>query len=79
MNNLDNLDVLDVFTLEDIEFNKKMVNRALRLQEQKKLPERRGGKMPMKNRQKSDMFKERDYDFTSEIIGEFRRKWGIPE
>lgn len=79
MDNLDNLNILEVFTLEDVEFNKKMVDRALKLREQKKFPERRGGKMLMNNRQKSDMFKNRDYDFASEILGEFRRKWGIPE
>lgn len=76
---MENLEIMEVFTDEDIKFNRKMVDRALTLQENKKFPDRRGGKMPMKNQWKSDMFEGRDYDFSSEILGDFRRKWGLPE
>lgn len=71
------MEILEVFTEEDIKFNRKMVDCALKLQQSKKIPDRRGGKMAMKSHLKSDMFKERDYDFTSEILGEFREKWGL--
>lgn len=76
---MNNLEFLDIFTEEDIAFNRKMVDLTLELQNAKRFPEKRGGKMQMKNRQKSGMFEDRDYDFSSEVLGEFRRKWGIPE
>lgn len=74
---MDNLEIVEVFTEEDIKFNREMVDRALKLREQRKFPDRRVGKMQMKNQKKSDMFAERDYDFSSKILSEFRRKWGI--
>lgn len=73
------LEIIQVFTEEDIKFNKKMVELGYELQEQKRFPDRRGGKMNMYGQQGSSMFAGRDYDFTSEILAEFRRKWGIHE
>ena len=57
------LNFLEIFTKEDIEFNHQMVDEALKLQ----------GKI------KKYMFQNRNYDFSSEILSEFRRKWGISE
>ena len=71
------LEVLSVFTEEDIKFNRKMVDCALDMQREKKFPERRGGKMPMRDHQASGAYAGREYDCTSEVINEFRRKWGI--
>lgn len=73
------LEILEVFTAEDIEFNRQMVDRALDLQIQRRFPDRRGGKMSMKHQQGSNRYVGRNCDYTSEVLSEFRRKWGILE
>ena len=40
----------NVFTEEDKEFNRMMVNNALNYNKQQSIPDRRGGKMQMNNR-----------------------------
>ena len=67
----------NVFTEEDKEFNRMMVNNALNYNKQQSIPDRRGGKMQMNNRYEPIMFKDRDYDFTSDILDDFSRKWGL--
>lgn len=74
-----NLDFLEMFTEEERAFNRKMMERGLELQQQRKNPEHRGGKMSMKNQKKSGIFSDRRYDFSSEVLSEFRQKWGILE
>lgn len=55
------LKLIEVFTEEAIEFNKKMVARSLEKKTQNK------------------SMKKRDYDFSSEVLSDFRKKWGIEE
>lgn len=55
-------EIIEVFTKEDIEFNKKMMDIS------RELPN-----VPIK----TQFEKDRNYDFISEILNEFRRKWGI--
>lgn len=41
------------------------------------VPESRGGKMSMDDLFEGELYQDRQYDFTSEILGGFRKKWGI--
>jgi hypothetical protein len=59
---MEELKIFDVFTEEDIKFNRKMVDEGLK-----------------SKKTKPSIFKNRNCDYTSEIINEFRRKWGICE
>lgn len=49
------------FSEQDKEFNRTMVNNSMRCN----------------NEKKSMMFKDRNYDFSSDIINEFYKKWNI--
>lgn len=55
------LKLLNIFTEEDIEFNKKMVDRALEKKTQSKSK------------------RQRDCDFSSDVLSCYRKKWGIEE
>lgn len=68
-----------IFSEEDRKFNRKMIDCALESQKQHNVPDRRGGKMQMGNRLESKIFEDRNYDITSEILAEFREKWGLSE
>ena len=59
---MEELKIFDVFTEEDIKFNRKMVDEGLK-----------------SKKRKPSIFKNRNCDYSSEIINEFRRKWGICE
>lgn len=74
-----NIIIEEIFTKEDKEFNRTMVNNARTFSNAIEVPDRRGGKMHMNDEHESLMFKDRNYDFTSDIIEEFSRKWGISE
>ena len=56
-----------------------MVNNALNFNKEIFVPDRRGGKMQMNSEYKSIMFQNRNYDFSSKILEEFSRKWGLSE
>jgi len=58
---MEELEIFEIFTEEDIKFNRKMVDEGLK----------------SKEKRKPSIFKNRNCDYTSEIINEFRRKWGI--
>ena len=49
------------FSEQDKEFNRTMVNNSMRCN----------------NEKRAMMFKERNYDFSSDIINEFYKKWNI--
>lgn len=74
---MDNIEIINVFTEKDKKFNRLMVERALMDEQKVQGAERRGGKMPMPEQMGTGLYQERNYDFTSEIINDFRRKWGI--
>ena len=71
--------VKKIFTEEDKKFNRFMIDCALDSRQRQNVPDRRGGKMQMGNRLESELFKDREYDFASEILADFRRKWGISD
>ena len=68
-----------IFSDEDRKFNREMIDCARANRVDQRIPDRRGGKMLMGNRLESKIFENRDYDITSEILSEFRKKWGISE
>jgi hypothetical protein len=74
-----NLNISKYFTEEDIKFNREMVDQSLGIRDDRTFLDSRGGKMLMTNRITSGMFNKRNYDFTSDTLGEFRRKWGLHE
>ena len=74
---MENIIIESAFTEKDKEFNRAMVNNALNFNKQKAIPDRRDGKIQMNNGYKPIMFKNREYDFTSDILDEFSRKWGL--
>ena len=74
---MENLNVEKIFTEEDKKFNRMMIDCALESRQKRELPDRRGGKMQMGNHLESMLLEHRDYDFSSEILADFRRKWGI--
>ncbi len=76
---MENLKVISFFSTEDREFNREMVVRAMNKGKDTAMPERRGGKMLMDDSFERSMYQSRQYDFTSEILGEYRKKWGITE
>lgn len=76
---MDEMIMENMFTTEDEEFNRKMVNNALNFNKEIFVPDRRGGKMQMNSEYKSIMFQNRNYDFSSKILEEFSRKWGLSE
>lgn len=68
-----------IFSDEDRKFNREMIDCARENRVEQSFPDRRGGKMLMGNRLESKILENRDYDITSEILSEFRKKWGISE
>lgn len=74
---MENLNVTSFFSEEDRLFNRKMVIRSLDKTDSVSIPERRGGKMKMGDLFARRMYQGRKYDFTSEILDEYRKKWGI--
>lgn len=74
---MENLYVTSFFSEEDKLFNREMVMRSLDKRDDVTVPERRGGKMPMGDLFARRLYQGRKYDFTSEILGEYRKKWGI--
>ncbi len=74
-----NLEIISFFSAEDREFNREMVVRSMNQEKSIIMPERRGGKMLMDDLFKRSMYQDRQYDFTSEILDEYRKKWGITE
>lgn len=58
-------EITSMFTEEDKKFNRKMMKRGIELSYGKK--------------KRPSIFQDRQYDFSSEILGDFRKKWGIPE
>ena len=68
-----------IFSEEDRKFNRDMIDCAKANRREQNIPDRRGGKMLMGNRLEAKIFENRDYDITSEILAEFRKKWGLPE
>ena len=71
--------VENIFTDEDKRFNRFLVDCALESQQKKNIPDRRGGKMSMGNHLEYGLLKDRNYEFTSEVLTQFRKKWGISE
>lgn len=76
---MENLKVISFFSAEDREFNREMVVRSMNKEKDTTMPEPRGGKMLMDDLFKRSMYQNRQYDFTSEILNEYRKKWGITE
>ncbi len=68
-----------IFSDEDRKFNREMIDCVKENRKEQNIPDRRGGKMLMGNRLESKIFEDRNYDFTSKILAEFRDKWGISE
>lgn len=58
-----NIFIVKIFTEEDKKFNRMMIDEAKNMQKI--------------NHIKSDNFKNRNYDFVSDIIKYFRKKYGI--
>lgn len=77
MMEMDNIEIVNVFTEKDKSFNRIMVERALLDEQKVQGAERRGGKMPMQEQVGTSLYQNRNYDFTSEILNDFRKKWGI--
>lgn len=61
---MEELKICDVFTEEDIKFNRRMVDEGME------------SKTKINN---TSLFKNHNYNYVSEIVNEFRRKWGIHE
>lgn len=76
---MENLAFNGFFSEEDKAFNREMISRSLNQERVRGNSERRGGKMPMNNLLENKMFPNRQYDFTSKILSEYRRKWSITE
>lgn len=74
---MENLNVTSFFSEEDRLFNREMVMRSLNKTNSVTVPESRGGKMSMDDLFEGELYQDRQYDFTSEILGGFRKKWGI--
>lgn len=68
-----------IFSDEDRKFNREMIDSVRENRKEYSNPDRRGGKMEMENRLKTNIFEGRDYNIASEILVEFRKKWGISE
>ena len=75
--NIDDLEIVNIFSQEEKDFNRAMVQRALENERTLQNSERRGGKMPMRGQFNKGMYAKREYDFTSYVLNEFREKWGI--
>ncbi len=73
------IEIKSYFSKEDKDFNRKMVEWGLEGEKSLGVAEDRGGKMHMSSSIISRMFPNREYDFSSEILEEYRRKWGIQE
>lgn len=76
---MEDLRAISFFSEEDKKFNKEMVMRSVDKAKDAMASERRGGKMLMGDLFERKMYQDRKYDFTSEILGEYRKKWGITE
>lgn len=76
---MDDLKIISFFSAEDKKFNREMVVRSMDKEKDVIVPERRGGKMLMGDLLERRMYQNRKYDFTSEILGEYRKKWGMIE
>lgn len=76
---MEKLEINSFFSEEDKVFNRQMVLRSLEKGDEVVSSEHRGGKMQMHSLTGSRMFQNRQYDFTSEILGEYRRKWRLSE
>lgn len=76
---MENLNVTSFFSEEDRLFNREMVMRSLNKTNSVAVSESRGGKMSMNDLFEDELYQDRKYDFTSEILCEYRRKWGIEE
>lgn len=79
MENMEKLEINSFFSEEDRKFNRQMVQRLLRRGKAAVTSEHRGGKMPMNSFKESRIYQNRQYDFSSEILDEYRRKWGLSE
>lgn len=71
---MEKLEIIEVFTEDDIKFNRKMVDLSLSLQGQRKIP---GQKPKRKIQNQIPNSYMRDVDCTKDIVEEFRRKWGL--
>lgn len=71
---MEKLEIIEVFTEDDIKFNRKMVDLSLSLQGQRKIP---GQKPKRKIQNQIQNLYMRDVDCTKDIVEEFRRKWGL--
>lgn len=76
---MEKIEIKSFFSEEDKAFNRQMVLRSLGKGDAVASSEHRGGKMPMNSLTESRLFQNRQYDFSSEILGEYRRKWGLSE
>lgn len=71
---MEKLEIIEVFTEDDVKFNRKMVDLSLSLQDQRKIP---GQKTKRKIQNQMPNSYMRDVDCTKDIVEEFRRKWGL--
>ena len=71
---MEKLEIIEVFTEDDVNFNRKMVDLSLSLQDQRKIP---GQKTKRKIQNQMPNSYMRDVDCTKDIVEEFRRKWGL--
>lgn len=72
-----NLNVIKFFSEEDKLFNLEMVNRSLCKTNDITVSDLMSTKIPISDLFILQLYQDRQYDFTSEILGEFRKKWGI--
>lgn len=74
---MENLNVTSFFSEEDRLFNREMVMRSLNKTDDVTVQKRSGCKIPMGDLFACRLYQGRKYDFTSEILGGFRKKCGI--
>lgn len=78
-NNMEQIEVKKYFSEQDKEFNRMLVKEGMCYNHDLLMPERRGGKMQINNNNEPSILKDKDYDFSSDIIEQFSRKWGLSE
>ncbi len=76
---MEGLVINSFFSKEDKEFNREMVRRSLGKEKSFLSSEHRGGKMSMNSMLENRLFQNRQYDFASGILSDYRRKWGLSE
>lgn len=74
---MNNIEIIKVFNEEDKRFNRLMVDYGQKFQQGIDISDKHGGKMYINNPYEDDLLKERDYDFTSDVIEAIRNKWGL--